>query len=160
MRAWARFMCSFEHGNEPQSGTNCWVTTISFKEDFTSVELVVISKRGINVVFKKGVVLHVTFSLWILITFFWTIYPKMTIFWVVAPCTLVEVYRHYRGAVAMVMEAASTSKMSAIFYQTTRLKNPEDGHLYDRRLDNQKSHAVCIVSKPTTTVILWNHTQA
>jgi hypothetical protein len=35
---------------------------------------------------------------------------KMAVFWVVAPCSLVEVYRHFRGN-ALMMEAASTSKL-------------------------------------------------
>jgi hypothetical protein len=37
---------------------------------------------------------------------------KMAIFWVVASCTLVEVYRHFRGAsdaIPLMTEAASTS---------------------------------------------------
>jgi hypothetical protein len=36
-------------------------------------------------------------------------------------------------AIALMMKAASTSETSANFYQTTRLKNPEDNH---RRLKN------------------------
>jgi hypothetical protein len=35
---------------------------------------------------------------------------KMVIFWVVVPCSLVEVYQRFRGA--LMMEAASTSEMS------------------------------------------------
>jgi hypothetical protein len=54
---------------------------------------------------------------------------KMTVFWVAAPCSLVEFYRRYRGAIiALMMEAASTSETLVNFYQTTRRK-PEDSHL-------------------------------
>jgi hypothetical protein len=58
----------------------------------------------------------------------------MAVFWIVAPCSLVEVYRRFRGPcclhhqVALMMEAASTSEMSVNFYQTTRRCNPEDSH--------------------------------
>jgi hypothetical protein len=41
---------------------------------------------------------------------------KMIVFWVVAPCR----------AIAMMMEAASTSETSVNFYQTARRNNPED----------------------------------
>jgi hypothetical protein len=60
---------------------------------------------------------------------------KMVIFWVVAPCSLEEVYRHFRGAcchmrlLARIMEAVSTSETSVNFYQTIRRNNPEDSHL-------------------------------
>jgi hypothetical protein len=42
------------------------------------------------------------------------------VFWVVAPCR----------AIALMMEAASTSETSVNVYQTTRRNNPEDSHLY------------------------------
>jgi hypothetical protein len=46
--------------------------------------------------------------------------PKMAVFWVVAPCSLVEVYRRFRDwAIALMMEAASTSETSVNLYQTT-----------------------------------------
>jgi hypothetical protein len=51
----------------------------------------------------------------------------MTVFGDVAPCSLVEVYRRFRGdaasiiIIALIMEAASTSEMLVNFYQTTRL---------------------------------------
>jgi hypothetical protein len=56
---------------------------------------------------------------------------QMAVFWVVAPCTLVEVYRSFSGAliIALMMEAASTS-VTSVNYQTTRRNNPEDGHLH------------------------------
>jgi hypothetical protein len=34
------------------------------------------------------------------------------------------------GAIALMMEAASTSEMSINFYQTTWHNNPEDSHLH------------------------------
>jgi hypothetical protein len=49
---------------------------------------------------------------------------KMAVFWDVVPCCLVEVYRHIRGE--LMMEAASTSEMSANFYQTTQRNIPEE----------------------------------
>jgi hypothetical protein len=51
---------------------------------------------------------------------------KMTAIWDVAPDSLVEVYR---SAVALMMEAASTSEMS-VNCQTTWRNNPEDSHLH------------------------------
>jgi hypothetical protein len=55
---------------------------------------------------------------------------KMAVFWAVAPCNLVEVYRHFRGAYnTLIIEAASTSETSVFFYQTTQRNIPEDSHL-------------------------------
>jgi hypothetical protein len=63
---------------------------------------------------------------------------KMAVFWVVAPCSLVEVYRCFRGAcclhhplIALMMEAANTSETLISFYQTTWRNNREDSHLYE-----------------------------
>jgi hypothetical protein len=66
---------------------------------------------------------------------------KMTVSWVVAPRSLIEIYRRFRGACCLQQqgEAASTSELSVNFYQTTRCKNPEDGHLHTRRRENLKS---------------------
>jgi hypothetical protein len=57
---------------------------------------------------------------------------KMAAFCVVAPCSLVEVYRRFRGTcclhhqvIALMMEAASTSEMSVNFYRTAQRYNPE-----------------------------------
>jgi hypothetical protein len=50
----------------------------------------------------------------------------MAIFWAVA--------------IALMMEAASTSEKSVNFYHTTRCNNPEDSHLHSRRLKNLKFH--------------------
>jgi hypothetical protein len=72
---------------------------------------------------------------------------NIAVFWVVALCSLVDVYRHIRGArclhhpgsddgaddnasiIALMMEAASTSETSVNFCHTTRCNNPEDSHL-------------------------------
>jgi hypothetical protein len=53
----------------------------------------------------------------------------MDVFWVVPLCSLVDVYRRFRGAcclIALMMEAASTSETSVNFYQTTQRNNPKD----------------------------------
>jgi hypothetical protein len=49
----------------------------------------------------------------------------MTVFLDVAQCSLVEVYRSFRGACLM-MEAANTSETSVNFYHNTR-RNISDG---------------------------------
>jgi hypothetical protein len=65
----------------------------------------------------------------------------MDVFWVVAPCSLVGVYRPFRGAfcfhdqdytsiIALMMEAVSISEMSVNFYETARRNNPEDSRLH------------------------------
>jgi hypothetical protein len=60
---------------------------------------------------------------------------KMAVFWGVAPCSLIEVYQHFRGTcclhhqIALKIEAASTSEMLVNFYQTTWRYTPEDSHL-------------------------------
>jgi hypothetical protein len=38
------------------------------------------------------------------------------------------------------MEAASTSEMSVIFYQTTQRNNPEDSHLHAHHYENLTSY--------------------
>jgi hypothetical protein len=55
---------------------------------------------------------------------------KMAVFWDIAPCCLV--------AIALMMEAASTSKLSVNFYQSTRRNIPEDS-LHIHRPENLKS---------------------
>jgi hypothetical protein len=40
------------------------------------------------------------------------------------------------------MEAASTSETSVIFYQITQRSNPEDSHRHTRRRENLKSHDI------------------
>jgi hypothetical protein len=67
----------------------------------------------------------------------------MAVFWVVALCSLVEFYTAASDVsevlaasnirvsiIALMMEAASSSKTSVNFYQTTRRNNPEDSHLH------------------------------
>jgi hypothetical protein len=55
---------------------------------------------------------------------------KMAVFPVVAPCR----------AIALMMDAASTSETSLNFYQTTQRNNPEDNHLHTLRRESLKSH--------------------
>jgi hypothetical protein len=66
----------------------------------------------------------------------------MAVFLVIAPCSLVEVYRRFRGAcclIALMLEAVSTSETSVNLYQTSRRNNPEDSYLHTRRRENLKS---------------------
>jgi hypothetical protein len=61
---------------------------------------------------------------------------KMTVSWEVALCSLVEVYRRFRGACrlhhhGLIMVSANTSETSVNFYQTTWPNIPEDSHLYN-----------------------------
>jgi hypothetical protein len=60
---------------------------------------------------------------------------KMAVFWDVAQCSLVEVYRCFRGAcclaaVVLTIKAASTSETSVNFYRTIRRNIPEDSHIH------------------------------
>jgi hypothetical protein len=55
----------------------------------------------------------------------------MAVFWVVAP---------WSRAIALMMEAASTSETSVNFYQITRRYNAEDSHLGTHRRENLKSY--------------------
>jgi hypothetical protein len=72
----------------------------------------------------------------------------MAVFSVVAPCSLVEVYRYFRGAYCLHHEGDSNSKAVSIsktpenLYNTTRRNNSEDSHLHTRRHENLKSHKV------------------
>jgi hypothetical protein len=72
----------------------------------------------------------------------------MTVLWDVAPCSLVDIYRRFRGVYCLhhqgdlMMEAVITSETSIIFYETTRRNIPEDGHLDTRRRENRKSHLI------------------
>jgi hypothetical protein len=70
----------------------------------------------------------------------------MAVFWVVAPCSLVEIYRRFRGAyIALMMEAASTSESSVNFYRTTRRNNQEDSNLHTRHRENLNSNPYTIL---------------
>jgi hypothetical protein len=62
----------------------------------------------------------------------------MTVFWVVAPCSLIDVYRRFKGALPD-NGAAIASETSVNFYHTTQCNNPEDSHLHTRRHENLKS---------------------
>jgi hypothetical protein len=62
----------------------------------------------------------------------------MADFWVMAPCSLVEVYKRFRGlcrihhlgdCLIALIEAARTSETLVNFYLTTWRYNPEDSHL-------------------------------
>jgi hypothetical protein len=70
---------------------------------------------------------------------------KMAVFWVVAPCSMVEVYRHFRGPFCLhhqgdgVMEAARTSETLVNFYQTTRRCNPKDSRFHTHRRQNLRA---------------------
>jgi hypothetical protein len=52
---------------------------------------------------------------------------KMAVFWVVAPCSLVEIYQHFRGPCCL-HHQGDRSETLVNFYQTTRCYNPEDRH--------------------------------
>jgi hypothetical protein len=49
-------------------------------------------------------------------------------------------YLSIKAIIALMMEAASTSKTSVNFYHTTQRYNPEDSHLSTLRRENLKSH--------------------
>jgi hypothetical protein len=69
---------------------------------------------------------------------------KIAVFWDVAPCSLVQVYRRFRGVYylhhqgdktslfthRLMVEAVSTSETSVNFYYTTLRNIPEDGLLH------------------------------
>jgi hypothetical protein len=78
-----------------------------------------------------------------------------TVFWVAAPCSLVDVFRRFRGDAASIIRAmgkphvrlthrtddgGSFTSETSVNYQTTRRSNPEDSHLHTRRCENLKSH--------------------
>jgi hypothetical protein len=54
---------------------------------------------------------------------------KMTVFWDVASCSLVEIDRRFRGAIALMMEAVSIPETLVCFYEITCHSIPEDSHL-------------------------------
>jgi hypothetical protein len=65
----------------------------------------------------------------------------MAVLWAAAPCSVVEIYRRFRGFWAM-MEAVSTSKTSINFYQTMRRNISEDSRRHTRRRENLKPDKV------------------
>jgi hypothetical protein len=60
---------------------------------------------------------------------------KITVLWDVAPCSLVEVYRRFRGACC-----PHHPETLVNFYKSTRRNNPEDSRLHTPRRENLKSH--------------------
>jgi hypothetical protein len=67
---------------------------------------------------------------------------KMAVLWDVEPCSLLEVYWHFRGACYLHHQAlsASTSETSVDFYQTTQHNNLEDNHLHTLFHENHRSY--------------------
>jgi hypothetical protein len=55
---------------------------------------------------------------------------KMTVFWDIVPGSLIEVNQHFRAGL-LLMEAVSTSEMSANFYETMWHNITEDRHLQE-----------------------------
>jgi hypothetical protein len=53
---------------------------------------------------------------------------KMVVFWVIVPCSVVEVFRRFRGA-CLLHHQGECTETSVNFYQTARRYNPEDSHL-------------------------------
>lgn len=53
----------------------------------------------------------------------------MAVFWFITPCSLVEVYRHFRDTCFLIirdiMKTASTLGKSVKVFQTSRRKNPK-----------------------------------
>jgi hypothetical protein len=85
----------------------------------------------------------------------------MTVFWDVASCSLVEIYRRFRGTcclhqgdplIALMMEVANSSETSVNLGQTTWRNIREDSHLHSRCRENLKSHQILtfISSTPLT----------
>jgi hypothetical protein len=75
---------------------------------------------------------------------------NLAVFWFVAPRSPVEVCRPFRGAfsllaMAVMMEAATSSETAVNFYQTTRCQNPEDSHLPTRHNENLGSHYIYVL---------------
>jgi hypothetical protein len=85
---------------------------------------------------------------------------KMAVFWVVAPCSLVEVFRCFRGAccIALMMEAPSTSETSVNFtrlhgattQKTAILKNSQ----FDQKLLKRHTYTcMCTFSLKLKSVL-------
>jgi hypothetical protein len=58
---------------------------------------------------------------------------------------MMEAVRAMARAMALMMEAVSTSETSVNFYQTTRRSIPKDSHLQTWRSENLKSHTSQII---------------
>jgi hypothetical protein len=72
-------------------------------------------------------------------------YLKMTVFWVVAPCSLVEVYWHFRGACCPDYRLRGTTTQKT------------DIHLHTRRCENLKSHSFIfyVLISYTYALLIW-----
>jgi hypothetical protein len=71
-------------------------------------------------------------------------------------CSLVEVYRRFRGACCLHHqgdEVASTSETSVNLYQTTRRNNPEESHLHTRRRENLKSYSTSVPQRSNSNTL-------
>jgi hypothetical protein len=64
----------------------------------------------------------------------------MVDFWDVAPCSLVEIYRRFRGAFSLHYQDDDLPETSVNFYDTTLRNIPGDSHLHTRRRENLKSY--------------------
>jgi hypothetical protein len=69
---------------------------------------------------------------------------------------LTDVLEAVSRAIALMMEAVSTSETSVNFHKTTRCNIPEGCHLHNRRRENLKSHLkdAGLFSRPRE---LWRH---
>jgi hypothetical protein len=89
---------------------------------------------------------------------------KITVFWDAVPCSLVKIYRRFRGAcclhhqapIALMMEAASTSETS-FNVSTKRRSIPEDSHLrygdlFEQLIINQSINPVVMKAEGFSTV--------
>jgi hypothetical protein len=70
---------------------------------------------------------------------------KTTVFWDVAPCSLIEVYRCFRGAFCLQHQTTD--------YQTTWRNISEDGHLHIQCHENLKSHLHTNMYETKSTVM-------
>jgi hypothetical protein len=70
-----------------------------------------------------------------------TFHIKIAVVWDVAPCSLVDIDHHFRGAYCLPHQALSCSETSVNICQTTghNIHIPGDSNLYTRR-ENLKSH--------------------
>jgi hypothetical protein len=51
---------------------------------------------------------------------------KMAVFWVVVPCSLVEVYRRFRGTCCLHHQGATTQKTAPLILTAVRTRNPTE----------------------------------
>jgi hypothetical protein len=76
---------------------------------------------------------------------------KMTVFWDVAPCSLVQINQHFRGAYCLHHQGdkgRSISETLVNFYHTTRRNTSEDRHLQETHLHHvQTGSGACPTSR-------------